>query len=57
MKCCGKIETRRAKTPEGVPYEYSVCTKCGEEIVDMRQLHDVAQKYRDLEKYRIKLTR
>ena len=57
-KCCGKaMDLRHAKTPEGVPYDYYVCGKCEEEIVDMKQLHDVAQKYRELKKYRIKLTR
>ncbi|HIH24894.1 TPA: AbrB/MazE/SpoVT family DNA-binding domain-containing protein [Candidatus Woesearchaeota archaeon] len=54
--CKKTMRSLRANTPEGVPYEYYACA-CGEEIVDMRQLHDVAQKYRDLKSYRIKLTR
>ena len=34
------------KTPEGVEYKYFKCNKCGEEIVDMKQLHNVVEKYR-----------
>jgi len=32
-------------TPEGVSYKYFKCDKCGEEILDMSQLHNVAKKY------------
>lgn len=34
-----------AKTPEGVEYKYFRCSKCGEEILNIGQLHNVAQKY------------
>lgn len=46
-----------AKTPECVGYKYFKCKKCGEEIVDMKQLHDVAQKYRDMKAFHAKLSR
>jgi len=54
--CKKEMRAAQAHTPEGVLYHYYSCL-CGEEIVDMRQLHDVAQKYRELKSYRIKLTR
>lgn len=46
-----------AKTPEGVEYTYFKCNKCGEEILDMNQLHSVAQKYRETKRFNAKLSR
>ena len=46
-----------AKTPEGVGYHYFKCPKCGEEIVDMKQLHDVAQQYREMKKFHAKISK
>ncbi|MDP3698405.1 MAG: AbrB/MazE/SpoVT family DNA-binding domain-containing protein [Nanoarchaeota archaeon] len=45
------------ETPEGVEYKYFKCEKCGEEIVNMKQLHDVAQVYREMRKYHAKLSK
>jgi hypothetical protein len=45
------------KTPEGVMYHYFKCNKCGEEIVDMKQLHVVAQKYREMKTFRAKISK
>ena len=59
-KCgaCGKqMEEQEAFTPEGISYKYFTCAKCGEEIVDMKQLHDVAEQYRAIKLYRAKVTR
>ncbi len=39
------MEELTAKTPEGISYTYYKCKKCGDEIVDMKQLHNVAEKY------------
>lgn len=44
------------KTPEGIGYHYHQCPRCGEEIVDMKQLHEVANKYRTIKSYHIKLS-
>ena len=44
-ECNGTMEELSDKTPEGATYNYFKCNKCGEEIVDMKQLHDVAKKY------------
>ncbi len=59
-KCsnCGKaMQQRKAKTPEGVAYEFYRCGKCGEEVLDMTQLHNVAQGYRKLKIYRVKISK
>lgn len=45
------------KTPEGVKYRYFRCGKCGEEIVDMRQLHNVAQKYKEMKRFSAKISK
>ena len=55
--CKGNIQQLNTKTPEGVNYSYYRCTKCHEEIVDMKQLHAVAQTYRTLKKYEVRLTK
>ncbi len=56
-ECKGKMNETSDTTPEGVTYKYYKCGKCGEEIVDMKQLHNVAEKYRIMKKYRIKLNK
>lgn len=56
-KCKGKMVERKGSTPEGVEYKYSKCRKCGEEIVDMKQLHSVAQKYREMKRYTAKISK
>ncbi len=61
MKKCStcniKMKELNSKTPEGVKYKYHKCEKCGEEIVDMKQLHDVAQKYREMKTFRAKMSK
>ena len=56
-ECKGTMQEFKAKTPEGIEYSYYKCKKCGEEIVDMKQLHAVAEKYRILKKYQVKLSK
>lgn len=61
MKTCsecgeGMVENN-AKTPEGILYKYFKCSKCGEEIVNMKQLHNVAEKYREMKRYHVKLSK
>ena len=55
-ECSGTMEEFKAKTPENIEYSYYKCRKCGEEIVDMKQLHQVAENYRTLRKYHVKLS-
>jgi len=59
-KCseCGKqMEEKKAFTQEGISYKYFKCSKCGEEVVDMKQLHEVAEQYRAIKLYHVKVTR
>mgnify|MGYP001607173617 FL=1 len=56
-ECKGIMVEKTAKTPEGISYDYFKCNKCGEEIVDMKQLHNVAEKYRIMKKYNVKLSK
>ena len=57
MICQGPLKEEHAKMPDGVPYTFYRCRKCGNEVLDMEQLHAVAEKYRILKKYHIKLSR
>ena len=56
-ECKGNMKEFRARTPEGVEYSYFRCESCGEEIVDMKQLHNVAQKYREMKRFNAKISR
>jgi len=56
-KCGKKMEEKEASTPEGISYKYFTCLKCGEEIVDMKQLHNVAEQYREIKLFHAKVTR
>ncbi|MBI5073195.1 AbrB/MazE/SpoVT family DNA-binding domain-containing protein [Candidatus Woesearchaeota archaeon] len=56
-KCASECQEKEAKTPEGVAYTFYKCKACGEGIVDMTQLHAVAEKYREMKKYHAKVTK
>lgn len=45
-ECKGKMVGKGARTPEGISYRYFKCNECWNEIVDMKQLHHAAEKYR-----------
>lgn len=56
-ECKSSMKEIRSKTPEGVDYKFYKCLSCGEEIVDMKQLHQVAEKYRAIKSFHIKLSK
>ena len=56
-ECNGIMKQLKAQTPEGISYNYFKCSKCGEEIVDMKQLHNVTEKYRIIKKYNVRLSK
>ena len=56
-ECNGAMQELKAKTTEGIEYSYYKCRKDGEEIVDMKQLHELAEHYRALKKYNVKLSK
>mgnify|MGYP001559867856 CR=1 FL=1 len=55
--CNRKMKELTGRTPEGVNYNYFKCEKCGEEILDMEQLHNVAEKYGELRRYHAKMSK
>ncbi|MFH0715105.1 MAG: AbrB/MazE/SpoVT family DNA-binding domain-containing protein [Candidatus Diapherotrites archaeon] len=60
MKCPKRsafMQEGTDRTPEGFSYRYHKCISCGEEIVDMKQLHEVAQKYRTVKQYTAKISK
>lgn len=57
VDCGGETEVLKDKLKEGIPYEYYRCKKCGEEVLDMKQLKAVAEKFREMKKYNVKLTK
>lgn len=56
-ECGSSMQQLTSKTPEGIEYNYYKCKKDGEELVDMKQLHEVAEKYRNMKKYNVKLSK
>ena len=59
-KCteCGKgMKKLSAKTVDNISYDYYKCTSCGDSILNMDQLGELAEKYRIMKKYRAKLSR
>ena len=38
-------------------YSYNTCGNCGNEVVNMKQLHSVAEKYRVMKRYSAKLSK
>lgn len=56
-KCSGKMVEKKSSTPEGIEYSYFECEKCGEEILNMKQLEKVAKKYTELKKYTVKINK
>ena len=57
FRCKARMKELRDKTPEGVEFRYFKCDKCGEEILDMGQLHNVAQKYREMKRFHAKVSK
>ncbi|MDO8643224.1 MAG: AbrB/MazE/SpoVT family DNA-binding domain-containing protein [Candidatus Woesearchaeota archaeon] len=55
--CGGIMKERRTFTPDNIPYRYFHCARCGEGIVNMEQLHEVATIYRTLKKYHVKISK
>jgi len=49
-RCNGKMKELTDKTHKGIEYKYFKCENCDEEILNMNQLHNVAEKYREKKK-------
>ena len=55
--CEGIMKLRTGQMPDGISHSYYRCENCGAEILNMSQLHEVAEKYRSLKKYNVKLSK
>lgn len=55
-RCNGETIEKEGNHDDGVTYHYYSCTKCGEKFLDMDQLHEVAEKYRQMKKYKAKVS-
>lgn len=47
-ECGGRRIELIDRDPDGVVYKYWKCTKCGDAVLDMDQLHGAAEQYRKL---------
>lgn len=56
-ECKGKMVELKAKTPEGVEYDYFICEMCGEEIIKVNKLHAVPQKHKLMKRYNTKISK
>ncbi|MFH1770682.1 MAG: hypothetical protein ABH828_03935 [archaeon] len=54
--CGSKLVVKEKRTKEGLSYNYYSC-RCGNDFLDMKQLEEVADKFREMKKHRAKLSR
>lgn len=57
VKCKLKMVEAEDKMSDGIPFNYHRCNKCGEELLDMRQLHELAEKYKAIRRYQTKVSK
>ena len=55
--CNAIMKESKGIDPNGFEYNYYRCKKCGDEVLDMKQLHEVAEKYRKMKKYNTKISK
>lgn len=55
--CGGTRKKLKGKTPDGITYDYLRCSRCGEEVLGMQELHEVADKYKKMRTYSAKITK
>lgn len=56
MECRGKM-IEKTGSIAGVSQRYWECAKCGDKVVDMEQLHEAAEKWRELRKKAAKISK
>ena len=57
LECGSPMNDLVGRSLEGVEYKYYKCTKCKREILDMKQLEDFAQKYREMKRFNAKISK
>ena len=54
---CGKaMRLDKGALPNGVPYQRWVCA-CGESVLDMEQLHELAEAYKKWKRHHVKVSK
>jgi len=43
----------RASYDKNISYRHWKCTRCGDEVLDMEQLHELAEQYRKMQKVKV----
>ncbi|PIU21070.1 MAG: hypothetical protein COT15_04215 [Candidatus Diapherotrites archaeon CG08_land_8_20_14_0_20_34_12] len=57
VRCKIKMQVKADTMPNGVTFNYHYCPKCGEELVDMGQLHELSRKYEAMKRYQTKVSK
>ncbi len=57
MRCKNEMRKKEGEYLHGVPYSYWSCPNCGDEIVDMNQLHSLVERSRKLKQYTVTVSR
>ncbi len=55
--CNGIMNENEGLDPNGIKHKYYKCNKCGEEVLDMVQLRELAKKYIEIKKYQTKISK
>ena len=57
IKCGHAMQEKQGEHLDGIPYHYWSCPNCGDEIVDMRQLHEAVELSRKYKQYTVKVSK
>ncbi len=57
IRCKSEVVEKEKQTSDGVSHKYYSCISCGQEFLDMNQLHEVAEKYRQMKAHRAKISK
>ena len=56
-KCNVKYLKSKDETKDGLTYDYYKCSNCGEGFLNLKQLDNLAEKYRNMKKYQTKVAK
>ncbi len=57
FECKAPMKEMDGVMSDGLTHKYYRCTKCGDEVLDIKQLGALAKKYKELKKNRAKFTK
>ena len=56
-ECNGNVKEFMDLDPNGVAYSYYKCLKCDDSFLDMNQLHQTAERYRQIKRHQAKISK